>query len=433
MTARWPFRQAIFHETRKDRMANQGRKLIVCCDGTWNKRDSENAPTNVAKIARAIKPVDSAGVAQLIYYHPGVGTGDWLDQFIGGAFGVGLSGNVQSAYAFLADNYRNGDAVYVFGFSRGAFTVRSLVGLIERFGILNKRDMEHFPKMYEIYRSRSLRDMVMSSADLQLAESALDKLFPGWNNRKLLRAVHESRAPDIFFVGVWDTVGSLGIPLGFLRWIAASRFTFHDTELREGVTFAYQALAMDESRYFFQPSLWKRNRGRGEDKDAVPQVLEQVWFAGVHSNVGGGYNDAGLSDIAFLWMAGKAAEAIPDDHEGRALEFEESYLTTKVDARMGELIKSRKSWSPLKYVRPIFVPPSKGQDGAEKETCERIHESVLLRFKCSDSGLFDPFPYAPVNAQQLLERPAADKIAKLSAFEKKYRRWDDMPGVGIAP
>ena len=114
-----------------DAQTTQSRKLIVCCDGTWNRRDAPGgAPTNVAKMARALRPSDGSGVSQLIYYHPGVGTGNRVDHFLGGAFGIGLSGNVQSEYAFLADNFQYRDQIFLFGFSRGAYTVRSLAGLI---------------------------------------------------------------------------------------------------------------------------------------------------------------------------------------------------------------------------------------------------------------------------------------------------------------
>ena len=328
-----------------DAQEPQPRKLIVCCDGTWNSRDAPHAVTNVAKMARALRPFDDSGISQLIYYHPGVGTGDRVDQFLGGAFGVGLSGNVQSEYAFLADNFNYGDQIFLFGFSRGAYTVRSLAGLIGLLGLMQKADMDYFPQVYKIYMSREYRDVLVRGQDLAAAKDALRKLFPegeaNGKNAELLQTVDNSRRTAIHFIGVWDTVGSLGVPYGPLSRIAASRYNFHDTDLSEAVNYAYQALAIDERRGAFPPTLWTRKEGRGAlpEEQAHKQVLEQVWFAGCHSNIGGGYEDCGLSDISFLWMVSKAAAAALDDG-GRPLAFDEGYLRKKIDRRMGALVDS---------------------------------------------------------------------------------------------
>jgi hypothetical protein len=147
-----------------DTQKPQPRKLIVCCDGTWNRRDAPGgAPTNVAKMARALRPYDDSGTSQLIYYHPGVGTGNRVDHFLGGAFGIGLSGNVQSEYAFLADNFQC--QIFLFGFSRGAYTVRSLAGLIGLVGLMEKADMDYFPQVYKIYMSRKYRGALVRGQD----------------------------------------------------------------------------------------------------------------------------------------------------------------------------------------------------------------------------------------------------------------------------
>src|ERR1700674_3097059 len=120
------------------------RKLVVCCDGTWDIPNQPGAPTNVVKMVRAILPTDNAGTSQIVHYHPGVGTGNFVDRFMGGTVGVGLVGNVQSAYGFLVDNYFREDEIFLFGFSRGAYTVRSLAGFIDLVGLLRKIDMELF-------------------------------------------------------------------------------------------------------------------------------------------------------------------------------------------------------------------------------------------------------------------------------------------------
>lgn len=403
-------------------MATPNRKLIVCCDGTWNQPNEPGGPSNVVKMVRAIRPIDDSDISQLVYYHPGVGTGNVLDRFVGGTMGVGLSGNVQSAYGFLVDNFVDGDEIFLFGFSRGAYTVRSLAGLIGLVGILEKIDMELFLQVYAIYRSKKYRTILTQGTDLTARRDALRALFPAGEkngeNEKVIVALDRSRPTNVFFIGVWDTVGALGVPYGPMRWIGRSLYNFHDTDLSERVNYAYHALAIDEARGAFKPSLWTRPKGRGEATDMRRQVLEQVWFAGVHSNVGGGYAGAGLSDIAFIWMASKAAAA-SEEAGDRPLALDEEYLKMKIDRTMGFLENSRKGlpWNILpKYMRPILAAPPEG-----KETCENIHQSVLLRYQCAQKAQLAPFPYRPRNVEQFLRKPDGGNITSPSAFETKYR------------
>ena len=265
------------------------KRLVVCCDGTWNSADQlkggRACPTNVIRTALSIAPEDPAGVAQRVYYHPGVGTSRW-DHLVGGAFGVGLSANVQDAYRFLVDNYEDGDDLYFFGFSRGAFTARSVAGLVRKCGVLRRENASRIDEAYALYRSWATQPRGMASTAFRSAFST---------------------EPDIRFIGVWDTVGALGIPpfgpkiLHSLLKQVDKRWSFHDTQLSTKVKAAFQALAIDEQRAAFKPTLWQ------QQPDADPaQILEQVWFAGVHSNVGGGLPDTSLSDLALLWMVEKA-------------------------------------------------------------------------------------------------------------------------------
>ena len=219
-----------------------GRKLVVCCDGTWNEPYQVGAPSNVVKMVRAILPADAGGVPQLVYYHPGVGTGNIVDRFMGGTVGVGLGQNVQSAYDFLATNFMDGDKIYLFGFSRGAYTARSLAGLIGRVGgLLNKLDMDLFPFVWRLFRSKEHRDVLgsWSRARIQQASAAAfsDKEL-GDSRGRLTEALLEIRPTPIFFIGVWDTVGALGVPFGPLRWIGQSQYNFHDTDLSTQILFA---------------------------------------------------------------------------------------------------------------------------------------------------------------------------------------------------
>lgn len=261
------------------------KRLIVCCDGTWNFAD-QSSRTNVAKVALSVRPGSAGGKEQRVYYHSGVGT-QRLDRLRGGAFGVGLSRNVVDAYRFLVEAYEPDDELFLFGFSRGAFTARSLVGLVRNCGVLRRDQAHRIPQAWGLYRDR-----------IEHPNGAAATLF---------RRSY-ARETEIRFIGVWDTVGALGIPVpdAPLLQPAVNRFNhrwaFHDTELSSWVKAAFHALAIDEERSTFRPTLWHQKPGAGKQG----QELKQVWFAGVHCDVGGGYKETGLSDITLLWMVDQA-------------------------------------------------------------------------------------------------------------------------------
>jgi uncharacterized protein (DUF2235 family) len=264
------------------------RRLVVCCDGTWNRPDQLSggvaAPTNVAKIALAVAERDPAGVDQLLYYEPGVGTRRF-ERIRGGAFGFGLSRNVRDCYRFIVENYRPGDELFLFGFSRGAFTARSTVGLVRNAGILRREHADRVDEAYALYRSRT------------------DRTHPRGIEARLFRRMYSRPEIEVRFIGVWDTVGALGIPIDGVRLPFTDRlWGFHDTELSSHVQSACQALAIDEQRGPFRPTPWTRQ------PTASGQTLEQVWFTGVHCDVGGGYRDPALAEIALLWMVARARE-----------------------------------------------------------------------------------------------------------------------------
>ncbi|MEU6355391.1 DUF2235 domain-containing protein [Streptomyces sp. NPDC047072] len=261
------------------------KRLVVCCDGTWNFAD-QPSKTNVAKVALALRPGTVGGKEQRVYYHSGVGT-QRHERLRGGALGVGLSQNVVAAYRFLVETYEPDDELFLFGFSRGAFTARSLAGLLRNCGVLRRDHADRIPEAWELYRNR-----------LEKPNGAAATLF---------RRSY-ARETEIRFIGVWDTVGALGIPVpdAALLRPAVDRFNrrwaFHNTELSSWVRSAFHALAVDEQRSAFRPTLWHRQPGA----DQQGQELKQVWFAGVHCDVGGGYKDAGLSDVTLLWMVDQA-------------------------------------------------------------------------------------------------------------------------------
>ncbi|WP_346766299.1 DUF2235 domain-containing protein [Streptomyces sp. Tu 4128] len=275
------------------------KRLVVCCDGTWNFAD-QPSKTNVAKVALSVRPESAAGVEQRVYYHSGVGTRR-RERLRGGAFGVGLSRNIVGAYRFLVETYEPGDELFLFGFSRGAFTARSLAGLVRNSGILRREHADRIPEAWALYRDR-----------IEQPNGAAATLF---------RRSY-ARETEIGFVGVWDTVGALGIPVSDSAWLhpAVNRFNrrwaFHNTELSSWIKAAFHALAADEQRSAFRPTLWHQKPGSAERG----QELKQVWFAGVHCDVGGGYSETGLSDVALLWMVYQARR--------HGLEFDSDALST---------------------------------------------------------------------------------------------------------
>jgi uncharacterized protein (DUF2235 family) len=279
------------------------KRIVVCCDGTWNRPDAKS-PTNVAKLWRVVAERDDNGVDQPVLYHRGVGTGRF-DRIRGGGFGWGLSRNVRDCYRFVVDQFDPGDELFLFGFSRGAYTARSTVGLIRNAGILRRENADRVDEAYDLYRSRG------------------DASHPRGAEATRFRASYSHDEIAIRFVGVWDTVGALGIP-GVPKLLSGRLWAFHDTELSSKVALAYQALAIDERRRPFVPSLWHR-------KPDDAGLLEQRWFAGVHSDVGGGYPDCSLADITLWWMAGKAREA------GLALKLE--HISPDVDGVAGQSYK----------------------------------------------------------------------------------------------
>jgi uncharacterized protein (DUF2235 family) len=260
------------------------KRIVICFDGTWNKPAAESLPgnqrveTNVCRFCQSIRDRGHDGVRQVKWYDEGVGT-QWYDRYIGGAIGTGLEFNIVQGYEFLAKEYEEGDEVYVVGFSRGAYTARSLIGLIRNCGLVQPKELALRASMaYGIYRTRDDK-----------ADSLAARLF---------RAAF-SRDIKIKFIGVWDTVGALGIPVDILKDVNMKFYEFHDTKLSSIVENAYHAIAIDEHRLDYDACLWN-------PETAPAQNLEQRWFLGAHCDVGGGYNDRRLSDMTLRWMQDKA-------------------------------------------------------------------------------------------------------------------------------
>ena len=246
------------------------KNIIICCDGTGNEYGRNN--TNIVETYALVEKDEG----QVAYYDPGVGTGGWeyheetagLHAMGDRITGAGLQGNIEDAYRRLMQCYESGDRVYLFGFSRGAFTVRSLAGMIHKCGLLNEGLENLIEYASRIYNTEGNGDTAAG-----------------------FRSTFGRECP-IEFIGVWDTVDSLVMNAG-RRW--------HDRSLNPEVKFGYHALAIDERRRDFEPCPWN------EANLVEGQTIEQVWFAGVHSDVGGWYEERGLSNIALHWMLRKAA------------------------------------------------------------------------------------------------------------------------------
>lgn len=260
------------------------KRIVICFDGTWNKPADETEPTdsqvetNVRRFYESVLDANADGVPQLRWYDEGVGT-HWYDHALGGFFGAGLDLNIVEGYKYLAEQYDDGDEVFVLGFSRGAYTARSLVGMIRNCGLVEKRHVGlGVGAAYGIYRTRG--DKVDS--------------FTARRFRSMF-----SRVIGIKFLGVWDTVGALGIPLNVLKNLNMKFYEFHDTQLSGIVENAYQAIAIDENRELYAICLW-------DPKTMPEQTIEQRWFIGSHCNVGGGFAERDLSDMPLRWMQDKA-------------------------------------------------------------------------------------------------------------------------------
>ncbi|MFF0159919.1 DUF2235 domain-containing protein [Streptomyces sp. NPDC005263] len=367
------------------------KRLVICCDGTWNLAD-QPSKTNVAKVALAVRRRSAVGTEQRVYYHDGVGTRRF-ERLRGGAFGVGLSRNVTDAYRFLVENYEVGDALYLFGFSRGAFTARSLAGLVRNSGILRRENAGRLEQAWTLYRDRTEKPTGTAST--------------------LFRRAY-SYETEIRFVGVWDTVGALGIPAPGPRWMQPAvnlvnrRWAFHDTQLSTWVNGAFHALAIDEQRTAFRPTLWQQRPGAEEQG----QELKQAWFTGVHCDVGGGYPETGLSDLTLLWMIQQALRY--------GLEFD---------------------WEVLSAAAPGGPDPDRGVDfRVSPAVTGKLHDSRTLLYKLSPplhrpigaeadgQGRIDGREYLSATAEERHADPLADyHPPRLDAYLSDHRKVNREP------
>lgn len=314
------------------------KNIVICSDGTGNEYGRNN--TNVVETCVICKKTP----AQVVFYDPGVGTGGWvytestgnLEALSDQATGDGLQKNVEDAYKFLMETYEPGDKVYLFGFSRGAFTVRSLAGMLYKCGLLppdNDNLLEYVSKLY--------------NTDVK-KDKNIDTVAAGFKQTFC-------RPCPVHFIGVWDTVESLLMNAG-KRW--------HNVTLNPEARYGYHALAIDERRKDFPPCLWD------ESQMAAGQTIEQVWFAGVHSNVGGWYDERGLSNVSLHWMMSNAKQC--------GLDIDENALRQRQPNPHDKLTESLDKFWRIRGSRPRTIA-----EGA------KIHKSVFDR-KNNPTNKYDP-------------------------------------------
>lgn len=315
------------------------KRIVICADGTWNRPEKDpkkDHPTNVLKLARAIRPVGTDGTPQQVFYDWGVGS--YYDEFAGGITGKGLHKNIMDDYRYIVQNYRPNDEIYLFGFSRGAYTIRSLCGLINNCGILKRPNASLIQAAFNLYKKPGTVNS------------------PKGRNSVEFRKKHSHPSRKIRFVGVWDTVGAMGIPISVLG-LFDDEDEFYDTKLGRNVEIARHAMAIDEHREDFAPTIW-------EPEDNMD--IKQVWFAGAHSNVGGSYKpdkDGSLaSDTPMAWMIREAKNLTVERHVKRALK----------EKNTASLHESRRNFYRIRKIMYREINHKKGN--------VLLHESVKQRW-----------------------------------------------------
>ncbi|CCH91331.1 hypothetical protein MICCA_1330004 [Microcystis aeruginosa PCC 9432] len=363
-------------EPTKPSNTTKKKRLVVCCDGTWNEL-ATSYPTNVVKFARLVKYTADDQTPQMVHYISGCGTeedADLIERLGGGAFGWGIDRIIQDAYRFLCMNYdvEAEDEIYLVGFSRGAYTVRCLAGMIYNSGLLSRSKIRELPKAYELYRNSKIKP---NDPEAQK--------FREDNSKKIdsEKDYLQGRVP-IKMLGCWDTVGALGVP-DLTPWLPLAKlwnrkYEFFDARLSPIVENAFHAVAIDEKRRGFPSSAMERS-----DKNPE-QVVKEVFFAGEHGCIGGGTEEyRGLSDYTLQWIIHEAKKLGLefDSTENYSEEFQiKPEPTTKFDNSVtGVYALAGEGWRPIESLKVA------------------VHYSVVERLKADPN-------YRPQNLTPLLNK-----------------------------
>ncbi|MBX3724503.1 MAG: DUF2235 domain-containing protein [Xanthomonadales bacterium] len=350
------------------------KRLAIFLDGTWNTPDDATSVHELRQ--RTLVGLAPDGVEQRSFYRTGVGT-RWTERLRGGAFGSGLSANVLAAYRWLVDNHADGDQIYLFGFSRGAYSARSLAGVIVNCGLLRSGAALTADQVYARYRAGKAVEPIYRLEHIRrTGQRPLDD--------EETRLLADSRRVRIHMLGVWDTVGALGVPWTAAPLVGRKNFYFHNTNPSNIFDHCYHALAIDEHRGPYKPTLWTRFTPEGKDPAQDPHVppprIEQRWFVGAHSNVGGGYRDDRLYLLPLDWMQRMAAAhglVFTSDISLRP----DDVLTPPVDSYarfmkgVYRIVRLGK-----RFHRPIGAPSRKVRGGWSTPIGETIDASVFVKY-----------------------------------------------------
>jgi uncharacterized protein (DUF2235 family) len=371
------------------------KRIALFLDGTWNNV-SDN--TNVWRL----KSLCTRSSEQLVYYSAGVGT-QTGERLSGGMFGIGINEEVIDAYQWLVEHYEPGAQVFIFGFSRGAFTARSLAGFISKCGLLKPGSPVSMKQMFERYRKGTAQSVLALG---KVVESGLP-LEDRWIKEY-------SRPIPIWFQGVWDTVGALGVPLPCVPNVSREDFAFLETDLRINDTHAYHALAIDEHRKAFAPTLWVKSTPKQGDTYPPRDLdhVEQRWFAGAHANVGGGYENDLLAQIPLQWLMNKAI--------AHGLEFKDNVVidgdenTCPIRDSLAEMAHGIYEVLTLgkHYYRSIGAEPRDTGDAVESTINETIDGTVFDRWRADET-------YRPPNLKEWAARRGVDPSALKQAVRAK--------------
>ncbi|MGY4334952.1 uncharacterized protein (DUF2235 family) [Bradyrhizobium sp. LB7.2] len=380
------------------------KRIAIFLDGTWN---TTNDNTNVWRLRALTAPVGADQVRQSIYYNAGLGT-QVGSKVRGGMFGVGIDDILLETYQWLVENYNDGDDIFIFGFSRGSYTARSLSGFVSRCGLLKPGGPLSIRQLYDRYR-------------LGLTVPSIERLINHPPKNPTLEEswlVRYSRFVNIKFLGVFDTVGSLGVPVGISRF--KKSHSFLNTSLRTPNIAAAHALAIDEHRPDFAPTLWTRSvpKDPNADQPRAPRSLaeaEQRWFVGAHANVGGGYSNDLLSQRPFAWMMKRAA-AQGLSFRSDVDQFSPTIRSPIIDS-YGSFLGGFYRYLQREHQRPIGADPIDSRTAVESSINESIDGSVFERWQSDET-------YRPKNLSAWAERRRAD-LPKVSGSV----RADDLSQV----
>ncbi|KAK0551988.1 hypothetical protein OC846_003072 [Tilletia horrida] len=429
------------------------QRLVICCDGTWQSRETVKSViqgtvvtggddkwlTNIAVLASAIAPdagvPDENGIIirQNVFYIPGVGTTiTSLQNLYEGMTGASLADKVEDGYSFLCDNHSEGDEIFLFGFSRGAYTARCIAAFVNWAGILKKSELIWFRTVWEAFQKRKPEDPKTLEAAAEVlrkytgrypsrdaSETSSDAIKDGVKIEKapdsaverVQEKVSWAKAPPITVLGVFDTVGSLGIPGNYMTPAVQKLFSFFDPGLGANVRNAFHALSLTEERQDFSPTLFFQDPK--EIRDEWPrQVLRQMWFGGEHSDVGGGWIDHGASDVSLAWMIGQ----VMDTYEKPLLNIDLDVIRSLQDRRE-EWGKQKdhdsRSKLELKGIRQVNHKYTDNTDVTTwANNCrvgyrhERLHHSLVT------SGKYDPETSPHFEEMRKTDRSLLDRLWK---------------------